>query len=207
MPPHDEWISSRVFESQLSCLTGNMVAALARLGYRDDPRVRRAAEWLVKIQHADGGWLCPYWRAHVKDQHSCFHGTICSIEGLSEVDAGRSGREAIRRGAEFLLMHRLFKADHHSYRVVNQSWLRFGFPWFAGYNVLRGLDVLTRLGYAHDERLDDAVQVLLEKRQEDGAWILEGTYSPMQVSLEPKEKPSKWITLIALRILKRLGSD
>jgi hypothetical protein len=207
MPSRDEWISSLVSEQQLSCLTGNMVAALARLGYRNDPRVKRAAEWLVKVQHMDGGWLCPYWRAHIKDRHSCFHGAICSLEGLSEVEVGHSGREAIRRGAEFLLTHRLFKADHHGYGVINQSWLRLSFPWFAGYNLLRGLDVLTRLRYARDERLSDAVQVLLEKRQKDGTWVLEGAPSPMQASLEQKGKPSRWVTLIALRILKRFDSN
>jgi len=206
MPPRDEWVSSLISEGQLSCLTGNMVAALARLGYRNDPRVRRAAEWLVKIQHADGGWLCPYWRAHIKDRHSCFHGTICSLEGFSEVEADRSVREAIGRGVEFLLMHRLFRADHHGYRVINQSWLRLGFPWFAGYNVLRGLDVLTKLGCVRDERLDDAVQVLIEKRQANGAWMLENTPSQVQARVEVKGKPSKWVTLIALRVLKRLGS-
>jgi len=40
------------------------------------------------------------------------------------------GREAIRRGSEFLLVHRLFKADHHNYEIINKSWLKLNFPWF-----------------------------------------------------------------------------
>ena len=204
-----EWIPSLVFEHQYSCLTGNMVAALIRLGYEDDLRVNKAVEWLIKIQNVDGGWLCPYWKAHIKDKHGCFHGTICTLEAFSEIKTEhltKKMNDAIEKGAEFLLVHRLFKADHHDYKVINQSWLKFGFPWFWRYNVLRGLDVLTKLGYVTDERLSDAVQVLLQKRREDGTWILESApIGRMQANIEAKGKPSKWITLIALRILKRLS--
>jgi len=210
LPSPDEWAASLVFEHQYSCLTGNMVAALIRIGYANDLRVRKALEWLVNIQNEDGGWLCPYWRAHIKDTHGCFYGTICPLEAFSEIGKEYLTKEmkrAIEGGAEFMLMHRLFKADHHDYRVINPSWLKFGFPWYYGYSVLRGLDVLTKLGYVNDEHLNDAVQVLLQKRQENGTWILESTPSGrMQANIEPKGKPSKWITLIALGVLKRLGS-
>lgn len=208
LPSPNEWVTSKVFEHQYSCLTGNMAAALVRIGYVNDVRVRKAFEWLVKIQNRDGGWLCPYWRAHVKDTHGCFYGTICPLEAFSEIPRKNLTKEmeqAIERGAEFLLMHRLFKADHHDYKVIKQSWLKLSFPWFYGYNILRGLDILTKLGYVEDERLRDAIEVLLEKRRQDGRWILENTPSGrMQANIESVGKPSKWITLIALRVLKRL---
>jgi len=210
LPSPREWTSSIVHEHQYSCLTGNMAAALIRIGYREDPRVGKALEWLVKIQNKDGGWLCPYWKAHIKDKHGCFYGTICPLEAFSELkkeNLTKEMKETIEKGAEFLLMHRLFKADHHSYKVINQSWLKPSFPWFYGYNILRGLDVLTKLGYAKDERLNDAVEILLQKRQSNGAWILESApIGRMQTNIEAKGKPSKWITLIALRVLKRLNS-
>jgi hypothetical protein len=210
LPSQRKFVSSLVFESQLSCLTGNMVSALIRMGYADDSRVKKALEWLVKVQNRDGGWLCPYWKAHLRDKHGCFMGTICPMEAFSEVSEqnlteGMKG--AISKGAEFLLMHHLFEADHHGYRTINKAWLELSFPWFAGYNILRGLDVLTSLGYSKDERLNDAVTVLLQKRQGDGTWILENSpIGRMQADVEVKNKPSKWITLIALRVLKRIGT-
>ena len=208
LPSANEWAQSTVSEHQYSCLTGNMTAALIRIGYVNDPRVWKALDWLAKIQNNDGGWLCPYWRAHVKDTHGCFYGTICSLEAFSEVTRvmlTEKMERAIESGAEFLLMHRLFRADHHNYEVIKQSWLKLGFPWFYEYNILRGLDVLSKLGYVDDERLNDAVQILLQKRSQDGKWILESTPSGrMQTNIETRGKPSKWITLIALRVLRRL---
>jgi hypothetical protein len=209
--PPNEYAASEVHEHQYSCLTGNMAAALIRIGYMDDLRSKKSLEWLVKIQNKDGGWLCPYWNAHVNDTHGCIYGTICSLEAFSEVPKAKTSKamkETTERGAEFLLMHRLFKADHHDFAVIKWSWLKLGFPWFYGYNVLRGLDVLTKLGYTEDERLDDAVKVVLQKRMPDGRWILESApIGRMHVNLEPVGKPSKWITLIALRVLNRLYPD
>jgi hypothetical protein len=209
LPEQKEFLSSLIYESQLSCLTGNMAASLIRIGYADDPRVKKALEWLVRIQNSDGGWLCPYWKAHIRDKHGCFMGTICPMEAFSEVPRDsqtEEAKETISKGAEFLLMHRLFKAEHHDFRTINPAWLKLSFPWFAGYNILRGLDVLTKLGYAKDKRLDDAVETLLQKRQENGAWILENSPAGrMQTNIEVKGRPSKWITLIALRVLKRIN--
>lgn len=57
-----------------------------------------------------------------------------------------------------------------------------------------------------DERIFDAVEVLLQKQDNDGRWILERTPFAMHTVLEQKGKPSKWITLNALRIIKRIQS-
>ncbi len=207
LPQEDAFVPDYIHQMTLSCLTGNVVAALLHLGYTDDSRVWQAIDWLVDIQNADGGWLCPYWKAHIKDTHSCFYGTICPLEAFAEIPAERRSpkvQEAVSRGAEFLLMHRLYKGDHHGFRTINPKWLNLAFPWFYGYDILRGLWVLTRLGYS-DKRMEDALAVLREKRTREGSWILESTpYGRMQVNLEKKGHPSKWITLHALWVLKRM---
>lgn len=114
-------------------------------------------------------------------------------------------KKSIKRGADFLLMHRLYKADHHNYKIINKSWLNLSFPWFYGYNILRGLDVLTKLDYIKDERLDDAVEILINKCTNEGKWILESSPTGrMQANIEKRGKKSKWMTLIAMRVLGRL---
>jgi hypothetical protein len=201
LPDEGGFVADHVHQMTLSCLTGNVVAALLRFGCSDDPRLWRAVDWLVKIQRHDGGWLCPYWKAHVRDKHSCFYGTMAALEGLAETAEDRRSpaiQQAISKGAEFLLMHRLYRADHHDWEVINPNWLRLAFPWFYGYSILRGLWVLSRLGY-RDERMSDALAALQEKRTADGTWILESTpQGQMQTNLEKKDQPSTWLTLYAL---------
>jgi len=206
-PPFGAWAEEKIREYEMSCLTGNVAASLIRLGYLDDERVRRTLKWLVEVQNVDGGWLCPYWKAHIRDKHGCFMGTITPLDAFSELPEEYKTPEmrvAIERGAEFLLTHRLFKADHHQFKVIKEVWLKFGFPWFF-YDILRGLSMVTKLGYIRDERIDDALELLLQKQNEDGRWILEITPSGrMYTNLEPKGKPSKWITLHALKVIKRV---
>ena len=207
IPPFELWAAEEIREHEMSCLTGNVALALMRLGYVGDERVIRALNWLVEVQNADGGWLCPHWKAHISDKHGCFIGTITPLDAFSELPAEHRTPKmeaAVERGVEFLLMHRLFKADHHGFKVIKESWLKFGFPQFF-YDILRGLSVVTKLGYAGDERIDDALKILLQKQNDEGRWILESTPSGrMQTNLEQKGKPSKWVTLNALRVLRRV---
>ncbi len=204
-PAQEAFVAEQLRQATLSCLTGKMAAALLRLGYGDDPRVWRALEWLAGIQNADGGWLCPYWRAHVRDRHGCFMGTIAALEAFSEVPPPHrtaTVRTAAERGAEFLLRHRLYRADHHGYDVIHPYWLELSFPWL-GYDILYALAVLTRLGCA-DERMADALDVLRAKRTQEGTWLLEATpQGRLQATPEPRGRPSKFVTLHALWVFER----
>lgn len=201
-PDETKFVDDLIHQMELSCLTGNTVSALIRIGYENDKRVLKALRWLADIQNRDGGWLCPYWKAHIRDTHSCFYGTICALEAFSEVK--NVFKETIKRGVEFLLMHRLYRADHHNFEVINKKWLELSFPQFYGYDILRGLYVLTKLGIK-DERMKDAVKIIKSKEKE-GKWILEKTPNGrMHTNIEKKGKESKWITLNVLRVLKRMG--
>ncbi|MFW9965961.1 MAG: hypothetical protein ACFFEA_02310 [Candidatus Thorarchaeota archaeon] len=200
-----QWIQEKIHESQLTCLTGNVCLALIRMGYASDRRVKKALKWLVKVQNKDGGWLCPYWGAHKNDKHGCFMGTIAPLDAFSELPHQRRTPEmkkSIQVGAEFLLMHNLFRADHHEFKVINESWLKLGFPQFF-YDILRGLSVICKTDFAYDRRIDEALRILLEKQQADGKWVLESSpIGRMQTNLEQKGNPSKWITFQALRVIK-----
>ncbi|MCB0115410.1 MAG: hypothetical protein KDD84_15025 [Caldilineaceae bacterium] len=69
--------------------------------------------------------------------------------------------------------------------------------------MLRGLEYLRRAGITPDERVDEAISLVLSKRGEDGRWPLEVRY-PGEMPLEIDDgvgRPSRWITLRALRVL------
>jgi len=73
-------------------------------------------------------------------------------------------------------------------------------------DVLEILGILTKLGYK-DKRMQEAVDLVISKQDNQGRWILENTFNGrFQVNIENRGKPSKWITSNALRVLKRLYS-
>ena len=105
---------------------------------------------------------------------------------------------AIERGAEFFLERKLL---HEGHRFPWWYWLRY--PWHYFYDVLVGLDFMTALGYGEDPRMREALEHLLSKRRSDGRWALDHTNGDMR--LEPTRRPSKMITFLALRVLRRAG--
>jgi hypothetical protein len=69
-------------------------------------------------------------------------------------------------------------------------------------DVLEILQILTKLG-AKDERMQEAIDLVVSKQNDEGKWLLENTFNGrFLVSIERKGKPSKWITLNALEVLR-----
>ena len=65
---------------------------------------------------------------------------------------------------------------------------------------------LVDLGYGRDPRLGHAFQFILRKQNQQGRWLMERSLNGKTlVDIEAKGKASKWITLRALRVLKRVG--
>ena len=198
------------------CLTGNMIRTLLVLGYQEDPRVRKAIDWMPEQQQEDGGWNCDYPEKKVK--HSSFMSTIEPLWAYSEIPRKkwtRKMKRSIEAGSEFLLMHRIYKSDHHHWRHSLPFATALHFPMYYYYDALHGLRVLTKLGYGDDERVKDAVHLILSKQSPDGKWLLEGDWSrepesqknkrKALVDVEELWKPSKWITLNCYRALTATG--
>lgn len=216
------------------CVTGNMARTLVGYGYKDDPRVGEMFDWLVRTQLPDGGWNCESGPWGKEVHHSSFMSTIEPLWAFSALEPSkwpRGGKEAVARGCEFLLMHRLYKSDKDG-RVINPEWTRLHFPLFYYYDILHGLRVLADLGYAKDERIKDALELLQSKRLPDGTWPMEGTFLEsikgnlvkdptsgewkrvtgqgtacipnVYSSLGPMGSPNPWVTLNALRVLKKV---
>ncbi len=64
-------------------------------------------------------------------------------------------------------------------------------------------DFFARIGAACDERLQDAIDLLHERRRKDGLWPVQQKYSgKVFFNMEKIGGPSRWNTLRALRILR-----
>ncbi len=196
----------------LPCLTGNMVWCMIRSGYIDDLRVQKGIEWITTYQRFDDGiqelpknW--PY-KKHINcfGKHSCHMGAVKTLKALTEIPEEKRSKDVkitIKNGVEYLLKHHIYKRSHDLSKISKPSWLQLSFPHMYQSDILEILAILTRLGYK-DNRMQDAIDILSSKQNEDGSWNLERTFNGRFITnIETKGKPSKWITLNALRILKR----
>jgi hypothetical protein len=199
----------------IPCLNGNLLHALLRLDLGDDPRVRRALEWQVRaitgedMEYLKSGTSGPCFACAANERQPCGWGAAKVMRALIAIPENRRSpmtERAIDVGAEFLLSRDPVEADYPYTKRVSSTWLKFGFPLSYWSDVLEVTAVLVGLGYGGDPRLGNALMFILSKQDDDGRWKLENSLNgKMWADIEEKSKPSKWITLRALRVLKRLA--
>ncbi len=199
------------------CYTANMVRALIRIGYADDPRIRRTMEWLVETAHPKGGWSCRF-----SSQGPATSRSLDAWEGLAafaEYPRPKwtpAMRECVEHTAEYYLERELHRQGDRY-----EPWYRFHWPTHYYYDLLVGLDCLTALGYGADPRLGFALDLLRQKRRSDGRWNHDAdqtdpdpesakwyaehpTKRPTPLTVENAGKPAKMVTLRARLVLARV---
>jgi hypothetical protein len=199
-PVDTPWDDHRFFEGEVEpCINGNVVATGSYFGVDMSPLVER----LLGEQLPDGGWNCEVENGATV---SSFGTTINVLEGLLEHERAIGGSPVVararRRGEKYLLERRLFRRKSTG-EVIDPSWLRFSFPTWWHYDVLRGLDYLRDAAVEPDERVAEAVEIVRGNRDPDGRWPL-GVVHEGASHFELEDgvgRPSRWITLGALRAL------
>jgi hypothetical protein len=191
----------RFFDGEVEpCINGRAVAIGTYFG-RD---MRRVVDRLLAEQMADGGWNCEQENGSTRGS---FDTTLNVLEGLLEFErtTGANGdvTAARVRGEEYLLERRLLRRLSDG-EIGQKRWLYAGFPeaWF--YTVPRVLDYLRLARPGPDDRMDEALAHLRSRRDADGRWPLDHAYNDASLVDfgEAEGKPSRWITLRALRILR-----
>ena len=197
---HEELGNKPFFDGEIEpCINGGTLALGAYFGRPCEDLARL----LVGEQLDDGGWNCEA----PKSTRASFHSTICVLEGLLEYERAVGPAPEItaarRRGEEYLLERTLFRRRSTG-EVANPAFLQFAFPPRYRYDVLRALDYFRDAGVQPDARIGDALQIIMDKRQADGRWLLDGTCNEALALPfgESVGEPSRWNTLRALRVFR-----
>jgi hypothetical protein len=203
-PP--ECDSNAFFDGEVEpCINAQVATAGAYFGQD----VRAIVNRLIGEQLSDGGWNCDALHGSTR---SSFNTTICVLEALLEHEraTGPSPRvtEARLRGEEYLLERRLFRRRSTGEPIERDrkggaAWRCFAFPTWWHYDVLRGLEYLRSASAIPDERVAEAIELVVSKRDEHGRWSLDTRYpGTMPIEIDDAEgQPSRWNTLRALRVL------
>jgi hypothetical protein len=198
------------------CLNGNLLYALLRLGWGDDPRVQTALAWLAgaaigEIDYIKSGACGPEWACAINGSQPCAWGALKALKALLAVPPSQRTvkmRRAIDAGRAFLLHYNPAAADYPYTERISPTWFKLGFPLAYWSDILELAEVLVKLGCADDPQLADLWRLILEKQDAHGRWKLENALNgKMWVDIEQKGQPSKWVTLRALRVLKQMEAE
>jgi len=206
----------------VDCLQGNLLWSLMELGC-DDSRMDKACEWMARTVTGKGIALKeerdapvryyayksgPNFTCGVNGNLPCAWGGVKVLLALSQVPVKKRTplvKRAIQQGVDFI-----FGIDPATARYPtrlgdkpNRAWWKFGFPVFYVTDLLQLAEAMVGLGYGKDKRLASTLDLIREKQNERGQWLMEYDYTGKTwLDFGKKKEPNEWVTLRALRVLK-----
>jgi hypothetical protein len=207
------------------CLQGQLCWAILELGC-EPSRLEKAFEWMARTVTGEGlasnqerdasaryyASKCgPLFACGANDKQSCAWGGIKVMLAFGALPSEHRTpliQRAIQQGEDFFFGIDPATAAYPSGYASKPSgnWWKFGFPVFYITDLLQVAEALASLGYAQDERLRSTLTLIAKKQDASGRWLLEYDYTGKTwVDFGPKKQPNPWVTLRALRVLKRAG--
>lgn len=201
---------SPTIEQSDVCLNAMVLNYACYFNLKED-FLKSVVDFLLSEKMKDGGFNCR--RNRQGAVHSSLHTTLSVLEGIQEYERnGYSYRlnellEAKTESQEFILMHKLFRSDKTG-EIINPNFLKLYYPGRWYYDILKALDYFQLAKVHYDKRMDDAIQIILAKRTEQGLWKLASKHpGQTHFDMEQSGKPSRWNTLRAMRVLKHFNLE
>jgi hypothetical protein len=212
----------------LDCLQGNLCYSLLDLGCTD-PRLDKAFEWMARSVTGEGvapvtekkaplryyaGKCGPVFACSGTYNKPCAWGATPIMQAFGRLPKAKRTpliEKAIQTGVDFLFSTDPATAEYplgfpkKPGDKPSGNWWKFGFPNFYVSDILQIAESLVRLGYGKDPRLANALQLIRDKQDGQGRWLLEYEYNGKTwVDFGIKKQPNKWVTLRALRVLNAI---
>ena len=187
-----------------------IVYALVKFGLENEPVVQTAIMYLTGLVR-DNGWPCAVSKGMGKfhgpgrKDDPCPFANLAMLKALSEIETLRD-IPACQTGADTLLTlwsESLSRHPYMFYMGTDFRKLKVPFVW---YDLMHMLDVLSRFTWLkNDTRLLDMLEILKSKVDQQGRFTLESIWTAWKDwEFGQKKEPSRWLTLTAWRIIKRM---
>jgi hypothetical protein len=187
-----------------------IVCALVKFGLKNEPAVKKAIEYLAGLVR-DNGWPCAVskelgkFRGPGRKDDPCPFANLAMLKALSEIEKMRDS-PACHIGAETLLSLWSESTKRHPYMFYTGTDFRKIKVPFVWYDLMHVLDVLTRFPWLKkDARLSEMLALLQSKADQEGRFTLESVWTAWKDwEFGQKKEPSRWLTLLAWRIIGRV---
>ncbi|SHJ15263.1 hypothetical protein SAMN02745751_01856 [Dethiosulfatibacter aminovorans DSM 17477] len=186
------------------CINGMALDYMCWFGAQEN-KLESIVDFIISQHMPDGGFNC---RLNYSGAvHSSLHSTLSVLEGIRTYEEqGYSYRlhdllEIEKKGREFILEHRLYKSDKTG-EIISKSFLMLSYPSRWKYDILRALVYFANAGVPYDDRMNDALDVLVCKQRKNGTWPVQAKHpGKVHFDMEKTGSDSRWNTYRALKVL------
>ena len=186
------------------CMSAILLSSLARMGYRDDPRLEKYIRVILNAQNFDGGWHCYNSGFGALDIESCPMDNLNILMLLGQYDKYREN-PVLKGAIDLLLQH--WESRSRGWHLhgfgVGRRFMSLQYP-AVKYGILRVLDVLSLFPYAVDSTAFQSMLDFVRHKAVDGKYYAESTDdSYAGFDFAQREDPSRWLTFLINRIEKQ----
>lgn len=161
----------RKYRHQDMCVVAMMVRIAATAHFKD-PRIFDMVDYILEYPMPDGGWNCA-WERKPKPNQSSLHTTLSVLEAFHiYMKHGYTHRkddisQVTFKGVSYILSKRLFRSVRTG-QIIHKDMLSYPFPYGWKYDVLRALTVFVDLGIPYDKKMEEGLNMLINKLDDDG---------------------------------------
>ncbi len=199
--------------SWMLCDAGSTLYALAKMGWRAHPHVRKAADYLSSLAVENNGWPCAaaatlgVFRGPGKKGDPCPYANLLMVKALTLF--GEDYHDQVQNGVQTLLHLWEKRRETKPYLFAMGSGfekLKAPMVW---YDILHVLNVLSAFPEARQSPALGEMAGIVYAKADD-----QGRYQPESIWMDwrgwdfgQKREPSRWVTFLALRALRRFQED
>jgi hypothetical protein len=192
------------------CDTPLLAYALAKFGLGEDARVQKAILVLTGLVH-ENGWPCVVskelgkFRGPGRKEDPCPFATLAMLKLLAALPEQKSSL-ATHLGAKTLLDLWEKSLEQHPYIFyMGTDFRKLKVP-LVWYDLVHVLDVLSQFPWLKsDPRLCEMVELLKSKADSESRFTVESVWTAWKDwEFGQKKIPSRWLTLLAWRIIQRV---
>jgi hypothetical protein len=183
------------------CMSAILVASLAKMSYRDDPRVEKYIRLALNSRSNDGGWYCHYF-GYDPYVESCPMDNMNILMLLGQYDKYRENPQ-LHSAVDRLLAHWRVRAHWHGFGI-GRRFRSLQYP-AVKYGILRVLDVLSLFPYAIAQPDFQNMLECVHNKAAAGRYFAEAAepaYADFDFAL--MNEPSRWITFLVNRMDKKV---
>lgn len=183
------------------CMSAILLSSLARMGYRDDPRLKKYIQAVLNSQGPDGGWNCYDDGDGLTGIEACPMDNLNILMLLGQYEKYR-GNPIVKGAVDSLLEHWRVRDNRHGFGV-GRRFMSLQYP-AVKYGILRVLDVLSLFPYAMNQPGFREMLDFVHQKASDGKYFAEpvdGSYA--EFDFGRRQEPSRWLTFLVSRVEKR----
>jgi hypothetical protein len=200
---------TEVDEPNYFCVSAIFLSSVAKIGYRNDPRLKKYLQHILDTQRPDGGWHCGQNHLtgeKVQPTESCPMDNLNILMLVGQYEEYRKDSK-FNGACDLLLDHWTRKGEkwRPSDFGIGKRFMRLEYP-SVKYGILRVLDVLSMFPYAARSESFKSMLDFVSQKSPDGRYRAESVHEAYgEFDFGQMEKPSRWLTFLIGRIEKLVG--